>query len=175
MLPLMTLYYTVSIDGFIADSDDNGPWPDSSWQLYISNCKEVGNLVMGRRTYELFLRDNDFVCTSFNTLTVVSSSLAAVENGFTCVKSPEEAYSRLCELQIERALIIGGASTAGSFLNAELIDYLRLDIEPIALGEGIPMFRHLTKPAQLALVSSEQKAHGCESKLYEVIAPKKRR
>ncbi|MEY4669674.1 MAG: hypothetical protein RL518_2373 [Pseudomonadota bacterium] len=166
-LPI-TLYYTTSLDGFIADAENNTPWSKTSWEAYLSFCAQVKNIIMGRQTYELFISDQTTGSVSFENLLVVSSTLRCPLHGFIPADSPADAVSKLVNRGASQAVIMGGSHVATSFLEAGLISEIRIDVEPIILGAGTRMFLPGTSATHLKLLSSESDSHGRTTLRYKV-------
>jgi dihydrofolate reductase len=57
-------------------------------------------------------------------------------------------------------LMIGSARTAHSFMQQGLIDEYRLNVNPVVLGGGLPLFPNLKQPIQLKLISAKSYAFG---------------
>ncbi|NTW89988.1 MAG: dihydrofolate reductase [Candidatus Moranbacteria bacterium] len=137
----VTLYMAVSANGFIARSDDSTPWSDEEWSAFLSEVNSVGNMIIGRRTYEKIASDTGFGEYGDATVVVVSHALSAGDiTGITFVSSPEEALHFFEDKGFSEALIAGGATLNASFLKAGLVDRLVLDVEPRLLGSGFRLF-----------------------------------
>lgn len=168
MTPEIGLYYTTSLDGFIADHNQNCEWARDSWQRYLETCLAAGHLIMGRNTYELFLLDPTINSLPFRSICILSSSLTSVDSRHTLVRTPAQAFHHLRTTRAKQALLIGGARTAASFLNAELLNYLQLEIHPVILGKGIPLFDTSEKPVELSLLSMIARENNVVSVRYSV-------
>lgn len=64
--------------------------------------------------------------------------------------------------------LCGGASLAGSLLDAKLIDRLILKVNPIIIGNGIPLFTDTLKKAALKLEESKTYKSGAMLTNYRV-------
>ena len=51
-------------------------------------------------------------------------------------------------------MLFAGARLAAAAIDAEVVDELRLFVNPLVLGQGLPLFGHLQQPRTLALVSA---------------------
>jgi dihydrofolate reductase len=60
----------------------------------------------------------------------------------------------------------GGAALAGSLSRLGLVDEYRLILEPIALGDGLPLFKDLSAPLRLELVDAQTYATGAALHVY---------
>jgi dihydrofolate reductase len=65
--------------------------------------------------------------------------------------------------------IMGGGELAAGLFEAELIDELGLNIHPVLLGTGIPLFPRLPRQVDLELLESRQFTSGCVYLLYRVL------
>jgi dihydrofolate reductase len=64
--------------------------------------------------------------------------------------------------------VMGGGELAASLLDADLVDEVGLNIHPVLLGDGIPMFPTRRIPLELELIETRAIAHGCVYALYRV-------
>ena len=63
--------------------------------------------------------------------------------------------------------IFGGASTVAAFVRLGLVDEYWLKVQPVAIGEGLPVFDRLESPVDLKLVWSKIYASGVVGVRYE--------
>ena len=61
--------------------------------------------------------------------------------------------------------------TAATLFAADLIDQVGVNIHPLLLGEGIPLFRPMRRLIELDLIQTEQLARGCVYALSRVHRP----
>jgi len=64
-------------------------------------------------------------------------------------------------------VIFGGASTVEQFVGLGLVDEYWLKVEPVAVGQGLPVFSRLDAPTDLALVWSKVYGSGVVGLRYE--------
>ncbi|HEX6730694.1 MAG TPA: dihydrofolate reductase family protein, partial [Pyrinomonadaceae bacterium] len=57
--------------------------------------------------------------------------------------------------------VIGGGLLAKSLFEADLIDEVGINIHPVLLGSGIPIFHEMPRQIDLELISSQQLSNGC--------------
>ena len=60
----------------------------------------------------------------------------------------------------------GGAAFAQALSLLRLVDEYRLILQPVALGEGLPLFNGLTAPLQLELVDAQAYGSGAVLHVY---------
>jgi dihydrofolate reductase len=64
----------------------------------------------------------------------------------------------------------GGATFAQSLSRLGLVDEYRLILQPVALGDGLPLFKDLASPLRLELVEAQTFATGAALHVYRPIA-----
>lgn len=147
-------YVATSLDGFIARADGSFDFFVNDDELvadfFASLKSDYGAVVMGRATYEVGLAAGVTNPYPWLDTHVVSRSMEA---------SPDEAISIVRELDAVEALrrgvgdpiwLCGGGELATAMMSRGLIDELVLKVNPVVLGEGIPLFRGLERPFVLA-------------------------
>jgi dihydrofolate reductase len=166
-------YCATSLDGFIADDDDNIDWltgyqgsyegPDAVPMkgTYDTFFEEIGALVMGSSTYEWLLRHEASPKGSWpyvgDPTWVLSSrdqpqpQTAGAEVRFAS-GSVADLAPEMFEAAGEKALwVVGGGTVASQFAAAGLLDRVILTVVPVVLGSGKPLFEDAlaTNPMQL--------------------------
>jgi dihydrofolate reductase len=152
----ITLFYTVSADGFIARTDDSTPWQKSVIQNYFDFCASADSAIVGHRTYRLLIDDPMAARFLFKKIIVVSRQTPkGIKPPFTSATSPSEAIDILSRAGCSEVVLMGGSQLATSFLSDGLIDEIRLEFDSILLGDGI---RPFSKPIDLGLtlISTER-------------------
>ncbi|OGY23193.1 MAG: hypothetical protein A2172_02330 [Candidatus Woykebacteria bacterium RBG_13_40_15] len=140
------LYMAPTVNGFIAKEDDDTTWvTETEWESYSGMIKKAGNMIIGRRTYEIMLKNDEFNRSQFNqikTVVVTDDASLQVHNPefiFTA-KSPREALGILRNQGFETIMVCGGGGLNASFLKEGLVNEIYLDIEPVIFGKGIRLF-----------------------------------
>jgi len=146
------LYLAITANSLIARENDATDWVSPiEWKNYAAMVAKAGNIIIGRRTYEVMLRNKEFSKLGKVKVVVVSTKLK-INKKITVVKSPQEALTFLRRERFSLALVCGGGKLNSSFMKASLIDELYLDIEPIILGTGIKLFAEAEFDAKLELL-----------------------
>ena len=134
------LYMAISVNGMIAKIDDDTPWSDEELESYGNMVQKIGNLIIGRKTYDVTDK-SDFESMGNPFVVVVTSSKDLQDKERTkFVDSVEKAIKLLKGQEFSEVLVAGGGKLNSSFMKANLVDEIYLDIEPLVFGEGIPLF-----------------------------------
>lgn len=165
------LFMATSLNGMIATKDGQEEFlSHKNWQTLIEATNEVGNLVIGRRTLDMVRGwDVDYGFDDITDLDKViltrDSSLAT--EGYITATSPTEAIDKLKERGHESILVTGGSQTNSLF--SEHLTEIRINIEPVLLGEGIPLFAPADFLRQLRLLESKNIGEDIVQLRYEVL------
>jgi len=140
----VTLYNAISIDGFIARSDHKTDWvSDTDWEIFTKLVKSKKAIVMGRKTWETSKEDFPYNCELNIVMTRNKKLIAAQTQNdpilFTNLDS-KEVIEEVEKRGYSELLIIGGGKLNSSFLKANLIDEIIIDIHPTILGKGVKLF-----------------------------------
>lgn len=148
------LYMATTVNGFIAKEDGNTDFvSDVEWKSFHGITAQTRNIIIGRKTYEIMKKGNEFSKLDSVKVVVVSGKIIKTddENHFIVV-SPEEAIEFLEKDGFREALIVGGGILNASFMEKNLIDEIYLDIEPIVFGKGIRLFEKSNLEKNLELL-----------------------
>ena len=171
------LYIAQSLDGFIAQADDDISWlsvverenEDYGYEAFI---KTVDTVFMGRRTYEKVLSfDMDFhhkdrKCYVLSrsksgqnaNVTFYSGELSALINRLKAEPGPSK-----------HIFVDGGAEVVKAFREEGLIDEYVISIIPIMLGRGIRLFKDIDVESKVELVDHKVFASGLVQLTYRCI------
>lgn len=157
------LYAAMSADGKIARGNDDAGFVS---KIYIRDfgamIEKIGNMIVGRRTYEIMQDDGDI--NYFNDLPMVVVSrrknIKLVSPAHVVARSPRQAISYLQNQDFKTALVAGGASLNASFTASNLANELYLDLQPKILGNGVPLFRGETFEKKLKLLGVKKTGNG---------------
>lgn len=152
------LYMAITVNGLIAKEDDDTSWvTETEWVSFSSAIKMNGNMIIGRRTYEVMLQNDEFNRSNLNevkTVVLTKDILFKVHNPkfISVVASPREAVDILHKQGFETIMVCGGGRLNSSFMRENLIDEIYLDIEPIVFGKGIKLFFDADFETKLELI-----------------------
>jgi dihydrofolate reductase len=153
-----------SLDNFIAREDhavDWLVWDEEVAAITAKFWESIDTVVMGRKTFEVMRQSG-------------MTSYPGVKNyvfSRTLKKSPDEKVEIIGTdaAQFIRDLkagegkgicVMGGGELAKSLFEARLIDEIGLNIQPVLLGRGIPLFYEMSRQLDLELLDCRQLKNG---------------
>ena len=155
-----------SLDNFFARKDDSVDW--LLWckevnQIMKDYWKNIDTVVMGRRTYEVALKMGSDGGSGPGIKTYVfSRTIKKSSKKLTFVSEDAASFvRRLKEEDGKDICVMGGGVLAKSLFEAGLIDEVGLNIHPVLLGSGIPLFYEISHQIDLELVKCQQLSNGC--------------
>lgn len=151
------LYMAITTNGFIAkENDDTGFVSENSWKEYQKFVSESNCIIVGRRTYEIIPREE----FTKNKVYIVFTEKADLEEKTDNIRftneNPKLVLKSLEKEGFDRVLVAGGGTLNASFMTGNLIDEIYLDIEPIILGQGTPLFRDKDFERNLKLLGQKK-------------------
>ncbi len=163
------LYMAISINGMIAKSDDDTSWiSKEEWDSYSLAVRTAGNLIIGHRTYGILTKQPEFSEFKDVKLVVVTQGdFQTLAKNHLIAHSPKEALDLLKDFK--EVIVAGGGILNASFLAENLVDEIYLDIEPIILGQGIPLFKDKNFERNLKLVGQKKISDNEIQLHYEVL------
>ena len=162
-----------SLDNYIAGKDDS-----IDWLLHTKEVNEIlkemwqslDTIVMGRRTYEVAMKSGHGGSQGGIKTYVCSRTLKKIAG--KKVELAPDAVSLVQLLKTEPGkdiCVMGGAEIGKSLFAAGLIDELGVNIHPVLLGSGIPLFCEMETRIQLELRECKQLKNGCVYLSYRVL------
>ncbi len=146
----------ISINGMIAKSDDDTSWTSNEeWDSYSLAIRTAGCLIVGRRTYHILTKQPEFAeLKDIKIVAVSEEDFATSAPNHFIAHSPKEALGLLKDFK--EVIVAGGGILNASFLDENLVDEIYLDIEPIIIGEGIPIFKGKNFEQKLKLIGQRK-------------------
>lgn len=142
----MTVFFygCVSMDGFLADKNHNLDWLYQSGSTeetdYENFYRQMDVVMMGKRTFNEIshLGNLDVIYPTTQNFVFSHESYLSAE-GFTVVNRP--VVEVVQEFDVSQNIwIVGGNTLITPLIAAQLLDCLIIQVAPIILGEGIPLF-----------------------------------
>lgn len=177
-----------SLDGFLAGADGSLDWLHFSkdvQEVMTNYWKDVDTILMGRKTYVAsagqYAPAEDKPNKSKPAKSrkrkeptmrtyVFSRTLTAIEvPGVELVAADAVQFVRELKSRPAKGIcLMGGGELAQPLLAAGLVDEIGLNIHPILLGSGIPVFRDPGHRIKLALAECRKLEEGCILANYTV-------
>ena len=180
----------LSLDGFTAGSDDELDWIayDHELEQYAHSLHDrTDSVIWGRRTYEGMasywltvpgnpdsspaeLEHARFLDKA--TKIVVSRTLERIawdnaQNSVLIKDHIAEKINTIKQQPGKDIWLLGSPSLAQTFMQLDLIDEYRININPTILGQGRPLFAGVTRPFPLKLLESKTFQSGVIALRYE--------
>ena len=175
----VVLQMGISIDGFVAGPDGSQPWlghpeDEASQRWKLESVKGADAHLMGRVTYLDMAShwpdsDSEYAAPMNEIPKVVfSKTLERAEWPESRIASGDltEEIQRIKQQAGGYVIAYGGAGFARSLIHRGLVDEYRLNVQPTALGEGMPIFSELPEPLELELVEVRNFESGNAGHVY---------
>jgi dihydrofolate reductase len=181
MMRKLVLMMGVSLDGLVARP---GKFGAGGWGLppedpalkarKLAWLGEAGLHLVGRATYQemagFWPTSDDEYAAPMNDIpkVVFSKTLTEADWPQSTIASGELAgeINALKREPGKDMIAWGGAAFAQSLTRLRLVDEYRLVLQPVALGDGLPLFAGLTSPFVLHLVEARAYADGAVLHVY---------
>jgi dihydrofolate reductase len=169
----------VTLDGYVAGPGGEGDWglpaehPDvRAWKL--ASLRQAGTHIMGRVTYEQMAAywptaTDDYAAFMNNLPKVVFSKTLPTAEWISSRIARGDLAEEITALKSESGGDIfahGGATFVQALSRLGLIDEYRLVILPVALGNGLPLFKDLARPLRLDLAEAKSFPGGTVIHVY---------
>jgi dihydrofolate reductase len=180
----VVLQMGVTLDGYVAGPGGGGDWglPDEhpdvrAWK--VASLSRTGTHIMGRVTYEQMATHwpnatGDYAAFMNDLPKVVfSKTLPAAEWAGSRI-ARGDLTEEIAALKSEpggEIMAHGGAAFVQALSRHGLIDEYRLVILPVALGNGLPLFKDLPKPLRLDLAEASTFPDGTAIHVYQPASP----
>lgn len=156
---MIRVYIAQSLDGYIARLDGGIDWLrpfDDVDYGYGAFIRDIGTVVMGRKSYEIARSFGDWPYQTMRSLVITSSALDDPPPGVTRVGADiPRLTAALRAAGAKDTWVMGGAMTINAFLAADTVDRIDLFTLPILLGGGIRLFEGNRPENGLRLLSSQ--------------------
>ena len=160
-----------SLDNYIARQDGSFDWirqSEGSSSSLAEFWKTIDTVLWGRKTYDLVkgrMPADKGVRNFVFSRTLKESADQGVEliNG-----DATEFVQNLKKQEGQDIFVMGGGELAKSLFEADLIDEVGMNIHPVLLGSGIPLFHDMKRPINLELSECKPFSDGCVLVSYRV-------
>jgi dihydrofolate reductase len=161
-----------SLDNYIARKGDEVDWimwDDEVAKIMADFWKTIDTVLMGRRTYEIALRSGTGAYPGVANYVFSRTMKQTPEKKVQLISEDATEYvGKLKQQEGKGICVMGGGVLAKSLFEADLIDEVGLNIHPVVLGSGIPLFHEMKRQIDLELIESRVLGNGCVYALYRV-------
>jgi dihydrofolate reductase len=169
-----------SLDNYIARTDGSYDWllwSDEVMEIMKEFWPRIDTIVMGRKTWDIALanaprpkgKKPKFPHGETKTYVFSRTLKAGDQDGAIVVNTdPGEFVRELKQQEGKDICIMGGGDLGRNLLEAGVIDEIGLNIHPVLLGDGVPLFHRMKSQIDLELVECRQFKNGCVYVLYNV-------
>ena len=160
-----------SLDGYIAGPNGEYDWipmdPAIDWAAFMARFDTV---LMGRRTFEVALRQGQAGSTAAMRTYVFSRTLRAADHPTVTVvgENAAEVVTNLRRESGKEIWLMGGGALFQSLLEAGAVDVVEVGVIPILLGQGVPFLPSLSHRTRLALADIQKYPSGIVLLTYKV-------
>ena len=170
----LTLGLATSLDNYIARKDGGADW--LRWNKEVAEIsakfmKTVDALLIGRKTYEVMLASGQtsypgaknyvFSRTKKHVTSIKQRLSEKTEKNVELITSNAADFvQRLKQEKGKGIALFGGGELAKSLFEADLIDEIVLNVHPIILGSGIPLFHEMKQQIDLQFLSARPLKNG---------------
>jgi dihydrofolate reductase len=173
------LFIHTTLDGFVAGPNGEMDWinvDDEMFDFAGKQTDQADTALYGRVTFEMMngywptageqpnASKHDIEHSSwYNQVQKIVLSRTLVESSLTKTKVISDNLSgninELKKQEGKNILIFGSGTASHSLFSEGLIDDFWLFVNPVVIGQGIPLFKGITETTKLTLV--ESKAYSC--------------
>ncbi len=153
------LYMAITANGKIAKENDEVFFVSkNSWKIFDVISKKAGNIIMGRRTYEISLADKTFPYSERLNVVMAKKPVKNKwgERAIFTYLAPKEVLNMLEKKGFKTAFIGGGSKINSAFLKEKLVNEIYLDVEPVFIGKGIPLLAESSFETTLELIDTKK-------------------
>lgn len=156
------LYIAQSLDGYIANTDGSLDWLPQDMgngrlaDFYGTLMERIDTVAMGRHTYDHIVTElspNTWPYPNQKSYVWTTKSLSHPD----CIGIQENLPTFIKNFHTEQGKdlwIVGGANFAQEWIKQDFIDEYIINIVPIILGEGIPLFKKINFRINLELIDT---------------------
>lgn len=133
----------MSLNGNIAGPDGTYTWASrEDWESFQAMYKKAGCIIIGRNTYDKLKGKSTFPTDGCTCVVMTRDRSLQSQNPNIIITqdSPRNVLGMLEKKGFREVLIGGGGKINSLFMKQRLINEIYIDIEPIILSRGIPLF-----------------------------------
>ncbi|HEX8141437.1 MAG TPA: dihydrofolate reductase family protein [Pyrinomonadaceae bacterium] len=160
-----------SLDNYIAREDGSVDWilhSDDANSSLADFWKTIDTVLWGRKTYDI-VKGRMPAYTDVKNYVFSRTLKESADKGVEIVNGDAVDFVRNLKNQEGKAIfVMGGGELAKSLFEGDLIDEVGVNIHPILLGSGIPLFHEMKGQINLKLLECTSLKNGCVLLSYRV-------
>lgn len=163
-----------SLDNYIARNDGGVDWllwSDDVTEFMKTYWKTIDTVVMGRKSFEAALKLGQGGGAYPGVTTYVCSRTWKSSPSPDVALVTQDAADFVRDLKSKDGkdiCVMGGGDLARSLFEAGVIDEVGVNIHPVLLGSGIPLFFEMNRSIDLELIECRPIQRGCVILTYRV-------
>jgi len=170
-------YVAASIDGYISGVDDDVSGfvgEGNGVERYLNDLKDFETVIMGRKTYEFGYKyglEPGKLAYPHMTHYIFSRTLSfeSQDDKLHILDLDIEKIKSIRDQSKTDVYLCGGGVFAGWLLENELIDILKIKVNPLILGQGVKIFGDSKKSHGLKLIQTDAYEAGLIFNTYEIV------
>ncbi len=170
----VTFMVANTLDNYIARKDGAVDWilgGEEANSAMTEFWKTIDAVVIGCKTYEPVLKSGAPFPTYPGVKNYALSRTLKESTDKNVEIIREDAAEFVRKLKTEEGkgiFVMGGGLLARPLFEATLIDEVGVNIHPVLLGSGIPLFHEMSRQIDLELIECKSFKNGCVSVTYRV-------
>jgi dihydrofolate reductase len=154
----VTLIANIAANGKVLLSENTSyQAPQEAIAIFMEIATRAGNLLIGKKTFEMLQRVLGDVKGAFPGVELVLISATGIAtHDYKVVDSPEAAIHYLTEKGYSEIAVGGGTITYNAFLEKNLVTNIHFNIHPVIVGDGGVLVTDPALTSQFKLVSHKQ-------------------
>jgi dihydrofolate reductase len=161
-----------SLDLYIARDDgavDWLYWSDDVAAIMAAYWKTIDTILMGRKTYDVSVSMGSANMHGMKGYVFSRTMTEQPAGGVELVTGDAVEFVRELKQQPGKGIcMMGGGDFARSLFEADLIDEVGVNVQPVLLGSGIPLIQPFSRQVGLELIENRPLDGGCAYLLYRV-------
>ncbi len=169
----VTVFLAISINGMVADKDDQVPWEEPIWDEYFKLVKGSGALIVGRPTLELMATTDEIEKLNSVKIAVLTRNIHPPKDNLSFSSEPEQIIEDFQRQGFENVIIGGGPQTNSLFLRKNLVNEVVSDTFPIIMpSTGKLLFSSIADdilPRKMKPTRTRTLGNGCTRVHYDFV------
>jgi dihydrofolate reductase len=130
--------------------------------------KTIDTVVMGRKTWEVAVKSGAIAYPGVKTFVCSRKLKKSRDATVEIARDAARLVRKLKQSRGKGICVMCGGELARSLLQSGLLDEVRLNVHPVLLGSGIPLFHRMRRQIDLELVESRRLKRDCALLTYRV-------